>query len=108
MDMIEHRVRERAYYIWEGEGRVTGRADAHWLQAEAEFAAAGTEITPAAAASVSEAATKVPGRSKAAAPKVAAKTSAKTAVVKAPKAVAAKAPAKPQKTARAEVGVALH
>ena len=38
MDHIEHRVRERAYYIWEGEGRVHGRADAHWLRAEAEIA----------------------------------------------------------------------
>ena len=39
MNLIEHRVRERAYFIWEGEGRVHGRADAHWLRAEAEIAA---------------------------------------------------------------------
>lgn len=37
----EHHVRERAYYIWEGEGRVFGRADEHWLRAEAEFIAMG-------------------------------------------------------------------
>ena len=35
----EHQVRERAYDIWEGEGRVFGRAEEHWLRAEAEFAA---------------------------------------------------------------------
>ncbi|HZU89918.1 MAG TPA: DUF2934 domain-containing protein [Stellaceae bacterium] len=34
----EQRIRERAYAIWEGEGRPAGRADAHWLQAEAEIA----------------------------------------------------------------------
>ncbi|MFD0937727.1 DUF2934 domain-containing protein, partial [Methylobacterium trifolii] len=37
MDVTEHHVRERAYYIWEGEGRVHGRADAHWLRAETEL-----------------------------------------------------------------------
>lgn len=31
------KARERAYYIWEGEGRVFGRAEAHWLQAESEL-----------------------------------------------------------------------
>jgi hypothetical protein len=34
----EQRIRERAYAIWEGEGRPAGRAEAHWLQAEAEIA----------------------------------------------------------------------
>ena len=43
MNMIEHRIRERAYFIWENEGRVSGRADAHWLQAETELAGAGAE-----------------------------------------------------------------
>jgi len=33
----ERQVRERAYFIWEGEGREFGRAEAHWLQAEAEL-----------------------------------------------------------------------
>lgn len=37
MVVCENSVRERAYYIWEGEGRVFGRAEAHWLQAEAEL-----------------------------------------------------------------------
>ena len=30
-------VRRRAYEIWEEQGRPNGRADEHWLQAEAEF-----------------------------------------------------------------------
>ncbi|GJE18892.1 DUF2934 domain-containing protein [Methylobacterium marchantiae] len=37
MNPFEQQVRERAYYIWEGEGRVFGRADEHWLMAEAEL-----------------------------------------------------------------------
>ena len=35
----EHRVRERAYEIWERAGRPEGKATEHWLQAEAEIAA---------------------------------------------------------------------
>jgi len=31
-------VRERAYYIWEGEGRPEGRAREHWLRAVADGA----------------------------------------------------------------------
>ena len=53
MDVIEHRVRERAYYIWEGEGRVHGRADAHWLRAEAEIAAPAAILTIEAVAETS-------------------------------------------------------
>jgi hypothetical protein len=34
----EQRIRERAYAIWEGEGRPADRAEAHWLRAEAEIA----------------------------------------------------------------------
>jgi hypothetical protein len=36
----EQQIRERAYAIWEGEGRPAGRADSHWLQAEDEIASA--------------------------------------------------------------------
>ncbi|KQP61034.1 hypothetical protein ASF39_15265 [Methylobacterium sp. Leaf108] len=32
-------MRERAYHIWENEGRVFGRAEDHWLRAEAELGA---------------------------------------------------------------------
>lgn len=34
----EQQIRERAYAIWEGEGRPMDRAEAHWQQAEAEIA----------------------------------------------------------------------
>ena len=36
----EHAIRERAYTIWEQDGRPEGRSLAHWSQAEAEI---GTE-----------------------------------------------------------------
>jgi hypothetical protein len=35
----EHRVRERAYDLWESSGRPDGKDAEHWLQAEAEIAA---------------------------------------------------------------------
>jgi len=35
----EHRIRERAYEIWEKAGRPEGIATEHWLQAEAEITA---------------------------------------------------------------------
>lgn len=37
-DIIQ-RIRERAYALWEGEGRPNGRSEAHWQQAEAEIGA---------------------------------------------------------------------
>ena len=33
----EERLRERAYAIWEREGRPDGQAERHWAQAEAEL-----------------------------------------------------------------------
>jgi hypothetical protein len=35
----ETTIRERAYEIWEREGRPEGRAVAHWIQAETELGA---------------------------------------------------------------------
>jgi hypothetical protein len=35
----EQRVRDRAYAIWERDGRPEGKSVEHWLQAEAEIAA---------------------------------------------------------------------
>jgi hypothetical protein len=32
-------IRERAFAIWEAEGRPEGKSEAHWLQAEAEVTA---------------------------------------------------------------------
>ena len=96
MDLIEHRVRERAYYIWEDEGRVHGRADAHWLRAEAEIAAPAPILTVQAVAATSLA----PSPAKTLKPKAGAKAgSAKSAVQAAveakPAKVAAKVAAKP-------------
>ena len=34
MNDREQQVRERAYYIWEAEGRPHGRAEIHWTMAE--------------------------------------------------------------------------
>ncbi len=33
----DHLIRERAYQLWEAEGRPDGRAEAHWYRAEAEL-----------------------------------------------------------------------
>jgi hypothetical protein len=35
---LKERIRRRAYILWEQEGRPEGRADEHWLRAEAEVA----------------------------------------------------------------------
>jgi hypothetical protein len=35
----QRRVRERAYALWEREGRPEGRAEEHWFRAEAELRA---------------------------------------------------------------------
>ena len=65
------RTRERAYAIWEREGRAHGRALDHWLQAEAELAAEATsrrsrrrtvDAASPAAATPSEAPGAVPSR----------------------------------------------
>ena len=34
---LEHRIRERAYAIWNEHGRIEGQADQHWLTAEREL-----------------------------------------------------------------------
>lgn len=36
---LEERIRQRAYEIWEQEGRPDGRDREHWLRAEAEITA---------------------------------------------------------------------
>jgi hypothetical protein len=41
-DDLHHRIRHRAYELWEREGRPTGRDQAHWYQAELEITRAGT------------------------------------------------------------------
>jgi Protein of unknown function (DUF2934) len=46
---FEQKIRERAYQIWEQEGRVHGRAEQHWLKAQFELTAA-EDMAPSAAA----------------------------------------------------------
>lgn len=45
-DNIERKIRERAYLIWEQEGRLHGRDVEHWLQAE-RAVKAGSDTSPA-------------------------------------------------------------
>jgi Protein of unknown function (DUF2934) len=40
-DDLQQRIQQRAYELWEHEGRPHGRAHAHWQQAEREIAAPG-------------------------------------------------------------------
>jgi hypothetical protein len=44
---LEQRIRERAYEIWNADGRADGRANEHWLAAEREVL--GSELIRAAA-----------------------------------------------------------
>jgi Protein of unknown function (DUF2934) len=39
MEQSLHRIRERAYEIWNAAGRTDGQADQHWLVAEREVLA---------------------------------------------------------------------
>ena len=39
-DDMHERIQQRAYELWESEGRPAGREHAHWLQAESEVAKA--------------------------------------------------------------------
>ena len=41
---LDTRIKERAYEIWESEGRPEGREHEHWRQARAEFAEAQSEV----------------------------------------------------------------
>jgi hypothetical protein len=101
MSNNEQAVRERAYFIWEGEGRLHGQADAHWLRAEVEL----SETAPVKKAA------KAPARKAEGAAKVAALSAkAAPAPVATPVAAAAVSPArkaaKPKATAGAAVAAA--
>jgi hypothetical protein len=50
---LEHRIRQRAYEIWNAEGRADGKADEHWLAAEREVLSSLTARSPAPKASAS-------------------------------------------------------
>lgn len=45
----EQRIRERAYSIWELDGRLNGRHEDHWFQAERELGEAEPQISTDAA-----------------------------------------------------------
>jgi hypothetical protein len=38
-DSLQHRIRERAYQLWDAGGRAEGQAEQHWLAAEREVLA---------------------------------------------------------------------
>ncbi|MCB5177372.1 MULTISPECIES: DUF2934 domain-containing protein [Microvirga] len=57
---LEQKIRERAYHIWEQEGRVDGRAEEHWQMAKLELAS--LDETPAAALEVAAEPAKKKGR----------------------------------------------
>jgi hypothetical protein len=69
---IQQVIKERSYFIWEGEGRPHGRHLDHWLMAEAEVRGEG-EVAPRAERAMSPAK---------AAPKSAAKPALKSAPAK--------------------------
>src|SRR5262245_29920841 len=48
---LEHRIRQRAYEIWNAEGRADGKADEHWLAAEREVLSLLIARSPASKAS---------------------------------------------------------
>jgi hypothetical protein len=45
---LEHRIRQRAYEIWDARGRADGSADEHWLAAEREVLSSLCAPSPAA------------------------------------------------------------
>jgi hypothetical protein len=47
MEQSLHRIRERAYEMWNASGRMDGQADQHWLAAEREVLAETTAHTSA-------------------------------------------------------------
>ena len=104
MQISEHSVRERAYYIWEDEGRVHGRAASHWLRAEGELHALAALVAAPVAA---QAPAKVATKAKAAAKPVVAKPAAKVAVKPAAKVAVKPVAPKVAKASKAAVTAGL-
>ena len=90
-DDREHKVRERAYALWETEGRPSGRHDEHWHRANSEFSDAPAEEAAPAQAPPAETAPVTAAKPKAARRKPAA---ASPAAAEAPAAVDGGAPPK--------------
>ena len=61
---FEQQIRERAYQIWESEGRVHGRHEEHWHSAKLELTAARQDASPIALRSP-EAGAEAPKKSRA-------------------------------------------
>lgn len=109
MNPIEQQIRERAYFIWEGEGRVFGRAEDHWLRAERDLHGRGShelglhqDAGPMIVQAVAQPLAPSPAetlKTKATRTRAAAKTEPKPAATRAPTKATAKAtaatPAKP-------------
>ena len=95
MPLCEHQVRERAYYIWEDEGRGFGRAEIHWLQAEAEL----SRTVAASAEVAAEAAPAKVSKPRAAKSAIRTPVDALAGVTEAAKSPAARAAVKPAKVA---------
>ena len=80
-------IRERAYLIWEREGRPHGRDFEHWVRAEVELIAEGSNNTAAATIAPVQARTKgngAPTKAKAPAPKARRPTTSRAARSKSP------------------------
>jgi hypothetical protein len=45
---LERRIRERAYEIWNADGRADGKANEHWLAAEREVLSSLSALAPVA------------------------------------------------------------
>jgi hypothetical protein len=90
MQIDQTKIRERAYALWEQEGRFDGRAQDHWYRAERELAQAAASAEIAAPAPAEAAATK------AAAPKRRTPATEKAAATKVAVAAKTKRAAKPQ------------
>ncbi|QRE75033.1 DUF2934 domain-containing protein [Methylobacterium aquaticum] len=90
MDHVQTSIRERAYALWERDGRVPGRDEHYWRMAEQELAAQALAIATEAPAAVEAVAAK-PVR-KPAARKPATRSAAAKTVAEVAEAVAKPAP----------------
>jgi hypothetical protein len=70
MQDLDSAIRERAYYLWIGDGCPEGKADAYWLDAQRALLAASLSVPAAEAPAKAK-----PRKKSAASPKAAAKSS---------------------------------
>jgi hypothetical protein len=72
---LEHRIRERAYEIWNAHGQIDGKAHDHWLAAEHEVL---SSLSVSAPARIAEAAPRPGKRTRVKATKTSTATRAKS------------------------------